>query len=432
MVTIRRLRERDGRERGCLALLTDITERRRRDQEGVRLELQFRQAQGHLLLGNLAGAIARDFNQNLRQIATHAEHGLALLPEGELARCDFSEIRSASDRALDLVQRLLALSRWQEPHRQRLPLDAVVQDALHLLGRTLSPGVQLQSRLAGGTPPVEIDPGQIHQAVVDLGLMAARAMEPGGGLLEVRLDALTLTAQVQDAPLAATAGLSEGSYLRLSVSASHGGTDPAEVRRLFEPCFARGVADREPGLGLSVAKAIIESHGAVLRVESQHGRGTTFRIFFPVAAPVAVDHRASASGAAPAGQALRRGGHVMCVDDDEVIVYITTRALERLGYQATGFLDATAALEAFRARPDDYDAIVTDLSMPGMTGPELALEVRQIRPAMPLLLTSGCIRPEDIATAQNLGLSDLVPKPCSVEELGSVLQRLLLNRQARG
>jgi CheY-like chemotaxis protein len=120
---------------------------------------------------------------------------------------------------------------------------------------------------------------------------------------------------------------------------------------------------------------------------------------------------------------------VLCVDDDEAIIYVTTRVLERLGYRVSGFLNAVQALEAFRARPDDFDAIVTDLSMPSMSGPELAFEMRQIRPGIPLVLTSGCIRPEDAEIARNLGLSELIPKPSTVEEMGEILNRLLSARR---
>ncbi len=119
------------------------------------------------------------------------------------------------------------------------------------------------------------------------------------------------------------------------------------------------------------------------------------------------------------------GQHILCVDDDEAIVYVTTRVLECLGYRVTGFLDAVRALETFRERPDDFDAVITDLSMPTLSGPELAMEMRQIRPGIPLILTSGCIRPEDEETARSLGVADLIPKPSTIDELGRVLNRLL-------
>jgi CheY-like chemotaxis protein len=138
---------------------------------------------------------------------------------------------------------------------------------------------------------------------------------------------------------------------------------------------------------------------------------------------------ASAPGAKPGGPSpgipRGRGQHILCVDDDEAIVYVTTRVLERLGYRVTGFLNAPQALAAFQAKPDEFDAVVTDLSMPTMSGPELAMELRRIRPGIPLLLTSGCVRPEDVQTAQALGLADLIPKPSTVEEMGEVLHRLL-------
>jgi CheY-like chemotaxis protein len=198
-----------------------------------------------------------------------------------------------------------------------------------------------------------------------------------------------------------------GDYVQLSLSCNGKVPSPDDMERIFEPDLGTTAPDPGTGLEMHVAREIVRSHGGVVLVDAREGVGTTFRIYFPaVAAAAAVDQEP------PSPQETRRQRHIICVDDDEVIVYITTRALERLGYRATGFLSATAALETFRSTPGEFDAIITDLNMPGMTGPELALEVRQVRPEMPLLLTSGCIRAEDIQTAQKLGLTDLVAKPC--------------------
>ena len=367
-------------------------------------------------LGTLAGGIAHDFNNVLTAVAGNALLAAEVLSEGHPAHRHLERIRQASARATDLVRRILTFSRDQEPQRRVLRLQDVVDEVLKLLASTLPATIQIQPRFTADVPSVLADATQVHQVVMNLGTNAAHAMGDGG-LLEIDLAAVQLDAS---AASAVSPDLAAGRYVRLDVRDSGCGMDRETLQRIFEPFFTTKPVGQGTGLGLSVVHGIMKSHKGAVTVESEPGRGTTFMLYFP-----AVD--AAVADGAPADPAgvRGRGERILYVDDEESIVEVGAEILETLGYQVTGVTSSVKALEAFRSSPDDFDAVVADLTMPGLSGLALARRMRAIRPGLPFVLTSGYVRTEDAEAVEGLGAIELVPKPAVLGELGTALRRLL-------
>jgi CheY-like chemotaxis protein len=234
-------------------------------------------------------------------------------------------------------------------------------------------------------------------------------------VLEVVLEGVTL-----DSGAAAIAPeLREGRYAKLSVGDTGSGMDRATLERIFEPFFTTKGPGHGTGLGLSVVHGIVRSHDAAIVVESHVGVGTTFHLYVPAAVAAVADTMPP-----PVGEVRGHGEHVLCVDDDEAIVYVATLILSRLGYRVTGAIDPVQALQDFRSRPDAFAAVVTDLAMPGLSGLDLVRKLRELRPELPIVLITGYVRAEDAPAVQRLGV-DVILKPNFVADLGPTLHRLL-------
>jgi PAS domain S-box-containing protein len=410
------VRDDFGKPRSILAINTDVTQRKK-------LETQFLTTQRMESIGTLAGGIAHDFNNILTAIAGNAKLAAADLPSGHIVHTHLYEIEKASHRASDLVRQILTFSRRQEAQRITLRLRDIVAEALRLLRATLPAQVDIQSTFADDTPNISANATQMHQVVVNLGTNAAHAMREHGGIIAVKLDAVTIDEQVTaqhsgEHPIE----LRPGRYARLTVSDNGMGMDAATQERIFEPFFTTKAQGQGTGLGLSVVHGIVRGHDGAITVRSEPSHGTVFTLYFPEVTEHARE--------IPPSPTLREeprgdGQHILYVDDEESLVFLTTRVLERLGYQVTGRIDAKQALEEFRADPERFDAVVSDLSMPGMTGPELARAILAIRPNIPIVLTSGYIRDEDMQVVRQLKIRDLVLKPNTVEDLGATLHRVL-------
>jgi CheY-like chemotaxis protein len=295
-------------------------------------------------------------------------------------------------------------------------LRTVVEEALKLLRSTLPAMVEIDTRFDPAAPEVLADATQVYQVVMNLGTNAAHAMGQAGGRLTVRVDPVTVEPGAAGVP----PELPPGRYVVLSVSDTGCGMDAATRERIFEPFFTTKPVGEGTGLGLSVVHGIVKGHEGAIAVESRSGAGTTFRLYFPAA-----DRRALVRAAPPAADVHGQGEHVLYVDDEEALVYMTTRILERAGYRVTGSSDARRAVETFRAAPGAFDAVVTDLAMPGVSGIALAEEMRAARPDVPLVFTSGYVRPEDVERLRAFPRSAVVLKPDLVRDLAPALHRLL-------
>ena len=405
--TARVERDATARARRVIGIAIDITNRKRAEEAQLR-------SQKLESLGTLAGGIAHDFNNILVAITGNTRLAKSDLPRGHPAQESLDEIARAGARAVDLVRRILTFSRPYDHKREVMALAPVVDEALKLVRATLPSTVEIRTHYGDDVPPVSIDPTQIHQIIVNLATNAAHAIGPHGGHIDVRIDA----ADVGPDFASHTPGLREGRYVRLEVADDGCGMESATLDRIFDPFFTTKPQGLGTGLGLSVVHGIVKSHEGAVSVYSEPGRGTSLRIYIP-----AVETSPQRASARPEPRA--NGAHVLFVDDESALVMLVSRMLERLGYRVTGHSDATKALAELRAQPKRFDALVTDLAMNGMSGFELAREALAIRPALPVVMTSGLVRDEDRRTAEEIGVRALILKPDTIEALGDVLDRLL-------
>ena len=375
------------------------------------LEGQLRQSQKMEALGTLAGGIAHDFNNILTAIGGNVE--LALLDaRDERMRAYLEEVKHAHERARDLVKRILVFGRRQEATKRVIALQPVVEEALRLIRATVGHGIRLETRFASDVAPVLADSTQIHQVLLNLATNAAHAMRESGGVLTVSLDERTTRNPMADRM---PAELNPGRYVRLSMRDSGSGMTADVRERIFEPFFTtKGVLGT--GLGLSVVHGIVHDHGGGICVESEPGRGTLFELYFPAAVEIA-------ETSAPSERLVARGAgqRILYVDDEEAVLFVMTRTLERLGYRATGFTAPAEALRVFAEDPTAFDAVVSDMGMPGMSGLELARELKRIRPDLPIAIASGYARPQTEAEE----ISAWIHKPPSRRELAEMLAGLV-------
>ncbi|RIK96472.1 MAG: hypothetical protein DCC71_22400, partial [Proteobacteria bacterium] len=404
--------ERDaaGRPHRAVGVNMDITERKRTEAAVLR-------AQKLEALGTLAGGIAHDFNNILLAIVGNAEIASAELAPDHPASESVAQIERASARAADLVRQILAFSRPHDATHAEVQLEAVVTEALRLVRATTPAMIEIQRSGREDLPPIRADATQIHQVIVNLATNAAHAIGSRPGRIDVRLDDVIVTARDPDV----RPNLREGRYVRVSISDDGAGMDATTLARIFDPFFTTKAPGEGTGLGLSVVHGIVASHGGSIAVDSQPGTGSRFTLCFP-----ALARAGAAAESAPVRAAARgRGGRVLFVDDETAVVSVAKRVLESCGYAVAGFSEPGAALEAFRGRPHDYDIVVTDVSMPGMTGFQLVDALLAIRADVPIVMTSGYVPAEDLALARDAGASEMLQKPYTTRDLVSLLDRLL-------
>jgi CheY-like chemotaxis protein len=304
----------------------------------------------------------------------------------------------------------------REARQEVVDLGLVTDEVLRLLRSTLSAGIQLRTEFASAPPHVVADAGQVHEVIVNLTTNAAYAIGGESGTITYRLEPV----QIGERETGAPAGLKPGSYVRLTVIDTGCGIDPARLERIFDAFYTTKPVGEGAGLGLSMVHGIMKSHGGAVTAESDVGRGARFSVYFRAA------DRAAAA-AAPLRAEIRSetaGRRVLFVDDEEALVLVAQRMLGRLGHTVNAFTDPNAALAHFRNHPDDFDVMVTDLSMPGLSGFELSRAVLALRPRLPIVLTTGWVRGQDETTARDVGIRELVLKPLSMGELNQVIDQL--------
>ena len=405
-----------GKESLVLLCLEDITDHRRAEKAQARLETQLRQAQKMEAIGTLAGGIAHDFNNILGAIIGNADLARMDMAADHPAQESLSEISKAARRAGDLVRQILSFSRLQKPRREIVQLQPVIKEALKLLRAAIPSTVEIQSELEAEGPTVLADPTQVHQVTMNLCTNAYHALPQRDGRLTVKFGVI----DVDDVLASQHAELRVGRYLRLSVTDNGHGMDRPVLDRIFEPFFTTKVAGQGTGLGLSVVHGIVKSHEGAITVYSAPGQGTTFHVYFPASAEETLPE-ATPAAVIPRGQ----GERILFLDDEEPLARTAKRVLERLGYRVIALTDPVETLERFRADPTHFDLVITDLSMPGMNGLDLARELLTLRPTQAILLStgfSGAMTPEGL---RERGLRDLLWKPVTARSLGETVFRAL-------
>ena len=412
-----RILRRPSGEAWTITWARDITER-------LALEARLRESQKMEALGTLSGGIAHDFNNILSAIIGNVELARQDVGPRHAALESLAEIGKASARAKNLVQQILAFSRRQAQQRQSIALPPVIEEVVKLMRATLPAGIHLATAFGADAARLKVlaDPTQIHQVVMNLCSNAAHAMEGKPGRIDIGLQQIELkAADGIDARKAWPAGLQPGRYIHLSVRDTGCGMDAATLERIYEPFYTTKQVGEGTGLGLSVVHGIMQAHEGAISVDSRPGKGSTFHLYFPALELAAVGAEPERQApAVPAG----RGEHVLYVDDDAALVSMVTRMLKRQGYRVSGHTWAREALEVLRADPQQFDLVVTDYNMPGLSGLELVREVRAIRADLPVALTSGYITDELRQQAAEAGVRHLIYKPNTVSELCEVVRAL--------
>ncbi|MDI9571393.1 MAG: PAS domain S-box protein [Pseudomonadota bacterium] len=405
--TISPLATSTGKLMGYVALKRDVT-------EAMRIEAQLRQAQKMEAIGALAGGIAHDFNNILGAMMGYAE--LAKFRTTDKGILPYLEqILKACDRSRDLIKQILAFSRQREREPRPVSVTPIVKEAMKLLRSSLPTTVEIRPIYATRHDTVLADPTQIHQVLVNLCANALYAMRNREGILEVRLEERQCFGE---GPPGAPE-LKEGAYLQMTVSDTGEGIDPAWKDRIFDPFFTTKKVGEGTGLGLSVVYGIVRDCGGAIVVESEPSRGTVFTIYLPL---LDADNSAEEEKTAD----IPRGrGRILLVDDEEAIAALGRESLSSLGYEVTACYSSHDALEAFRARPERYDLVITDMTMPNMTGAGLARELLKLRPALPIILTTGYSDRIDEEEAKKIGFREFLMKPVSLAELSRAVKAQL-------
>jgi len=393
----------------------DITERKQAEAERARLEQRLRQAGKMQAVGRLAGGIAHDFNNILGGILGYAEMLVEGTAPGSALKRYAQNVLVAGNRASDLVEQILWYSRSQRGKRTPVDLGRIVAETLELVRGSLAPGIRLEAKLPAAPLSVVGDPTQLHQVTMNLCTNAIQAMG-GTGALRVTLEETDVAAE----RTLAHATLQPGHYARLTVEDTGSGMDEATLARIFEPFFTTKEVGKGTGLGLALVYGIVTDSEGAIDVVSAPGRGSTFTIYLP-----RVDSPALAADENDGPVARGHGERVMLVDDEDALLAVTVEALKRLNYDPVAFPDGAAALAAFEAAPQRFDAVVTDEIMPGLSGTELARSLRERRGDLPIVLVSGYIGPLMSERAAAAGVSEILKKPLQSRELAAALSRVL-------
>ncbi len=383
--------------------------------ERKRLEIQLQQAHKMEAIGTLAGGIAHDFNNMLAVVIGYTELLSLELTMHTTPESYVQEILTACRRAKALVQQILTFSRQRDPERQAVPLYRVVNETLQLLRASLPATIAFQCHIDSQSGAVMADPTQMHQVVMNLCANAEHAMRQHGGLLEVRLEA----ARVDAAFASHHPPLRSGPHVRLTVRDTGQGIPPDVRARIFDPFFTTKSVGEGTGMGLAVVHGIITNHDGAILVESQPAQGTTFTIYLPQWMEATTEDSQTICEL-PSGR-----GRILFVDDEAALTRAGQAMLSRLGYHVTACTDSHEALTCFQSTPEAFDLVITDQTMPYMTGEMLSQALRNIRPDIPIILCTGFSHVITKETALSMGLNAFLQKPLTMHELGATIQRVL-------
>jgi len=407
---------RNGELKFCLSNWMDITEKKKAEEEKQKLQAQLLQMKKMEAIGNLAGGIAHDFNNILTIILGNNELALDDLPKDSPIRENILESYEAGKRAKNLVRQILAFSRNEEQEPKPTKVCFIVSEALKLLRSSLPTTIKICEHIASDSM-APVDPTQIHQVIMNLCTNAYHAMRESGGVLEievkdVELDDLYVSHSLVEQP---------GPYLRISVSDTGCGMERDVMDRILEPYFTTKEIGQGTGMGLSVVHGIVKSHKGAITVYSEPGMGSTFHVYLPRI------ESADATTESKEEEALFPRGteRILFIDDEESIVDLGKQMLNRLGYKVTTRTDSLEALQVFREQPDHFDLVITDMTMPNMTGNRLARELMGICPDIPIILCTGFSELITEERAKEIGIREFVMKPLIMSEMARVVRRAL-------
>lgn len=392
--------------RGAVLVARDIRERKT-------LEGQLRQAQKMEAIGTLAGGIAHDFNNILGIIFGYTEMALMSDSDPTSIHASLEEVLNGARRARDLVKQILAFARQGEEQSIPVKVALIVKEAMKMLRASLPATIEIRQNISS-QGIVMTDPSKIHQIVMNLCTNAHHAMREHGGVLAVSLEDSTADSDQTKR------GLKPGPHMKLTVADTGSGIEPAMMERIFDPYFTTKPTGEGTGLGLAVVHGIVTGLGGYVGVESTAGKGSTFEIWLPIAR----QHRAekTENGSAPLPRGEER---VLVVEDESTLLDIAKRMLQNLGYHITAQSDSVAALELFRTDPQRFDLVLTDQTLPKLTGGEMARQMLAIRPDIPIIICTGFSDLINAEKAQHMGIKRLIMKPLSMKNLATTVRGVL-------
>lgn len=394
-------------------ILLDITERKQAEVERQKLEDQLHQLQKMEAIGTLAGGIAHDFNNILSAIIGYTELAIAEIKDRKHTKHKLGQVLAAADRAREMIKQILAFSRKGEKVQKPILLAEIVNEAIKLLRSTLPTTIEIRSKIGEKLSPVTANPTQIHQVIMNICTNAAHAMRENGGILEITLNEIEL-----DCDSINKKDLEPGWYQQLAFGDTGHGMNPEIESRIFEPYFTTKKGEGT-GMGLAVAHGIVKNHGGAITVESEFGKGTSFNVFLPV----------TMSEEIPGIELVEPvpGGteRILYVDDEPSLAEMGKQMLETLGYRVDSRTSSIEALEAFRSDPARFALVVTDQTMPNMTGLQFARELRRIRADIPIILCTGFSESVNEENFRSQGIRAFVMKPIIRKEIAKVIREVL-------
>jgi PAS domain S-box-containing protein len=389
-------------------IATDISEKKA-------IESQLHQSWKMESIGTLAGGIAHDFNNLLYMISGNAELALEDIPKWNPVHTNLEEIKSASLRAAGIVKQLLNFSQKTDKGLKQIGAVTVIKENLKFLRSTIPTTIEIRKHLPDEDITILADPVQVNQVLMNLCINASQAMVDTGGILEVNVEKTTLEA----GEIKSFVDLTPGKYFKMTVSDTGPGIAIEIVNRIFDPYFTTKEMGKGSGMGLSVVHGIVQNHNGAISVDSKLGKGAAFSIFFPM-----VDEKPKIE-TETIGKIPRGHETILFVDDEEPIVTMTQKMLKRLGYRVETCLNPVQALDLFKSKPDTFDLVITDMTMPLMTGAKLSKKLMEIRSDIPVIICTGHSSLIDEEKAKQLGIAGYVMKPVSLSGIAKAIRKIL-------
>ncbi len=404
-----------GNVTGLIGAILDITERRKAEEERKTLQRQLQQAQKMESIGTLAGGIAHDFNNILSPIMLHTEMAMMDLPVDSPLQQTMKHIYRSGERARDLVKQILTFARKQEASRVPIIISLVVKGAIGFLRSALPSTIDIRYDFKTEHTTVLADPTQMNQVLINLCTNAAYEMRNHGGLLKITLN----EEYIGSNETKRFSGYHSGFYLRLSVEDTGNGIPPDIIDKIFEPYFTTKATGEGTGMGLALVHGIVKSHGGEIYAESEPGKGAVFHVLLPIVEEEVTPTREKKRD-------LPKGNErILLVDDEEMAVNVVRPMLERLGYQVTAKTSSLEALQTFQYDPHAFDIVITDQTMPNMTGKELTRELTSIRPDIPIILCTGFSDSIDAEQAREAGIRAFAMKPVVMRNFAAMIRDVL-------
>jgi PAS domain S-box-containing protein len=407
-VTASPVRDESGEIINFVAVHRDITHE-------AKLQRHLREAQKMEAIGTLAGGIAHDFNNILTAIMCYTE--MAMAESAGIGRLShrLNRVLMGCQRAKELVEQIITFSRQREREQKPVLINSIIKETLKLLSSSFPKTIEIDTNIERCSSVINADPSQVHQVLLNLCTNAAYAMRETGGVLEVTLQKIDL----DETSTRSRIDLKPGPYVKLVVSDTGHGMDESVKERIFEPFFTTKPKEEGSGMGLSVVHGIVKGLGGAISVYSELGLGTTFNVYFP-RIETETEDQAKAPVIIPTGTE-----RILYVDDERMLVEITNETLESLGYQVTATTDSMEALELFRTNPEKFDLVITDMTMPKITGETLARECLRIRPDIPVILCTGFSELITEEKAREAGIRGYIMKPLLVGDLAKAIRKVL-------